>query len=45
MLRLDRAAEAAAKGQSLLAGGVEIAVRKPEWATFDLAPAAAAETT
>jgi tRNA-modifying protein YgfZ len=45
MLRLDRAAEAAAKGEPLLAGGVEIAMRKPEWATFDLAPASAAETS
>jgi hypothetical protein len=40
LVRLDRAAEAAAKGQRLLAGDVEIALRKPSWATFDLAAAA-----
>ena len=45
MLRLDRAAEAKAKGEPLMAGGIEIALRKPDWATFDLEPAAAAETT
>jgi folate-binding protein YgfZ len=44
LLRLDRAAEAKAKGEPLTAGGVAIAVRKPDWATFDLEPAAAAET-
>jgi len=43
LLRLDRAAEAKAKGQVLTAGGVLLALRKPDWATFDLAPAAAAE--
>ena len=43
LLRLDRAAEAKAKGQALTADGVAIALRKPDWATFDLAPAAAAE--
>jgi tRNA-modifying protein YgfZ len=42
LVRLDRAAEAAAKGEILSAGGVTIALRKPEWATFDLAPAATA---
>ena len=41
MVRLDRAAEASAKGEPLLAGGVAIALRKPEWASFELAPAAA----
>lgn len=41
LLRLDRAAEAAAKGEALLAGGVPIILRKPGWATFDLAPAKA----
>jgi tRNA-modifying protein YgfZ len=45
LLRLDRAGEAKAKGQPLTAGGVAIAVRKPDWATFDLEPTAAAETT
>ena len=43
LLRLDRAAEAKAKGQVLTAHGVPLALRKPDWATFDLAPAAAAE--
>jgi folate-binding Fe-S cluster repair protein YgfZ len=32
MLRLDRVAEAA--GTPLIAGGVEIKLRKPDWATF-----------
>ena len=43
LVRLDRAAEAKAKGQVLTADGVPVALRKPDWATFDLAPAAAAE--
>jgi tRNA-modifying protein YgfZ len=38
LVRLDRAAEAAAKGQPLKAGGVAIALMKPGWATFELAP-------
>ena len=42
LVRLDRAAEAAAKGDRLMAGGVAITLRKPQWATFDLAPAATA---
>jgi folate-binding protein YgfZ len=42
LVRLDRVAEARAKGQPVLAGGVAIALSKPEWATFDLEPAAAA---
>jgi folate-binding protein YgfZ len=41
LVRLDRAAEAAAKGTSLTAGGVAIALRKPDWAKFELAPAVA----
>lgn len=45
LLRLDRAAEAKAKGEPLAAGGVAVALRKPDWATFDLEPAAAAETS
>ena len=46
MLRLDRAAEAKAKGQPLTAGGIEIVPRKPDWlAASDLEPAAAAETS
>jgi tRNA-modifying protein YgfZ len=35
MLRLDRVAEALAEGKPLMAGGVAIRPRKPEWATFD----------
>jgi folate-binding protein YgfZ len=42
LVRIDRATEAVAKGEALTAGGVAIALRKPGWATFDLAPAAAA---
>ena len=42
LVRLDRAAEATAKGQVLTANGVPVTLRKPDWATFDLAPAAAA---
>ena len=45
LLRLDRAAEAKTKGEPLTAGVVAIAVRKPGWATFDLEPTDAAETT
>ncbi|MET0652619.1 MAG: folate-binding protein, partial [Hyphomicrobiaceae bacterium] len=46
MLRLDRAAEAKAKGQSLTTGGMEIVLRKPDWlAASDLEPTAAAETS
>jgi folate-binding protein YgfZ len=45
LLRLDRAAEAKAKGEALTAGGVAIALRKPDWAVFDLEPSAGAETT
>jgi folate-binding protein YgfZ len=46
MLRLDRAAEAKAKGQPLTTGGIEIAPRKPDWlAASDLEPATAAETS
>jgi tRNA-modifying protein YgfZ len=45
LLRLDRAAEAEAKGEALTAAGTTIVVRKPDWARFDLAPAATAETS
>ena len=45
LVRLDRAAEAKARGEPLLAGGVAIVLRKPDWATFDLAPAAVAVGT
>ena len=38
LVRLDRAAEAAAKGEALTAGGMAIELRKPDWATFELAP-------
>jgi hypothetical protein len=38
LVRLDRAAEASAKGQALLADGVAISLKKPEWATFELEP-------
>src|SRR6185503_12550677 len=43
LIRLDRAAEAKAKGQVLTAHGVPVALRKPGWATFDFASAAAQE--
>lgn len=43
LVRLDRAAEATAKGQALTADGVAITLRKPDWASFDLAPPATAE--
>jgi folate-binding protein YgfZ len=43
LLRLDRAAEAMAKGQNLTADGVAITLRKPDWATFDVATTARAE--
>jgi hypothetical protein len=39
MVRLDRVAEAVAKGVPVEAGGVAIAVMKPAWATFELLPA------
>jgi folate-binding protein YgfZ len=42
LLRLDRAAEAEAKGEPLRAGGVTIALRKPSWAEFELPPAVTA---
>jgi folate-binding protein YgfZ len=45
LLRLDRAAEAQAKGQPLAAGGVAITLRKSEWASFAMAPKVAAETS
>jgi len=43
LVRLDRAAEARAKGQALTAGGVPITLRRPDWAAFDIEPAATAE--
>jgi len=45
LIRLDRAAEAGAAGQPLQADGVAITLRKPTWATFELAPARAATGT
>jgi folate-binding protein YgfZ len=46
MLRLDRAAEAKAKGQPLTADGSEIVLSKPDWlAAFDIEPSAAVETS
>jgi folate-binding protein YgfZ len=41
LLRLDRAAEAEAKGEALLAGGVTVRLVRPRWAKFDMAPSAA----
>jgi folate-binding Fe-S cluster repair protein YgfZ len=41
MVRLDRVAEAVAKGVPVEAGGVAITVMKPAWATFELLPATA----
>ncbi|HEX5997965.1 MAG TPA: folate-binding protein [Hyphomicrobiaceae bacterium] len=41
LVRLDRAAEARAKGQAILADGVAISLQKPDWATFELDPGAA----
>jgi folate-binding protein YgfZ len=43
LLRLDRAAEAKAKGQTLAADGVTVTLSKPDWATFDMGLAAPAE--
>jgi folate-binding protein YgfZ len=40
MLRLDRAAEARAKGEVLLAAGAEMELRRPHWAPAELLPAA-----
>jgi tRNA-modifying protein YgfZ len=44
LLRLDRAAEAIGKGEALTANGVAVAVRRPDWATFELQAAAGATT-
>ena len=35
MLRLDRLADAQAAGKTLVAGGITLEPRKPDWATFD----------
>jgi folate-binding protein YgfZ len=42
MLRLDRAAEAEAKGAPLTAAGAQIALRRPDWFVGELLPSAAA---
>jgi len=42
LIRLDRAAEASAKGQALLADGVAVTLRKADWADFEPARAPAA---
>ncbi len=41
LLRLDRAAEASQKGETLQAGGVPIRIALPKWAQFALEPKAA----
>lgn len=38
LVRLDRAADARAGGLSLVAGGVEVSLEKPDWATFSMEP-------
>lgn len=38
LLRLDRAAEATGKGETLLAGTTPVSIVKPAWAHFDLVP-------
>jgi len=43
MLRLDRVADAQAAGLPLIAGGMTIAPRKPDWATFEWPGEKAAE--
>ncbi|MDX2205787.1 MAG: folate-binding protein [Hyphomicrobiaceae bacterium] len=40
LVRLDRAAEALAKGETIAAGGVALTLEKPPWASFALAPPA-----
>lgn len=40
LVRLDRAAEAKAKGEPIEAAGVALEILKPAWATFDLVPPA-----
>lgn len=44
LLRLDRAADAKAKGEAVTAAGVALTLRRPGWATFTLEPTAAAGT-
>jgi folate-binding protein YgfZ len=45
LVRLDRAAEAGAKAQPLLADGIAVMLRKPTWADFEVAPTPAAAGT
>lgn len=45
LLRLDRAAEALAKGEALKAGDVIVSLQIPEWATFELGGAKDADGT
>lgn len=40
MIRIDRAADAAAKGEPLMAGNSIIKIKLPEWATFKIAASA-----
>ncbi|MGO9172912.1 MAG: YgfZ/GcvT domain-containing protein [Rhodomicrobium sp.] len=44
LARLDRVAEAIAKGQSLKAGGVRVALTVPSWATYKLDSSSAGAT-
>jgi hypothetical protein len=34
MLRLDRAADALAAGETIRAGGLPVTIEKPDWASF-----------
>jgi folate-binding Fe-S cluster repair protein YgfZ len=34
MLRLDRVQDALSKGEKITAGGIEISLKKPDWARF-----------
>jgi folate-binding protein YgfZ len=43
LLRLDRASDALAEGVPILAGGIEVRPRKPDWARFTFPAAKAAE--
>ena len=43
MIRLDRAADAVAAGETIRGGGIALALEKPDWVTFDVpAPGAPA---
>ena len=41
MIRLDRAADALAAGETIRAGGLPVRIEKPDWATFSFPDAAA----